>query len=252
MNLKQLVEDIKRQRNYASDTLEDATDKTINARRSRKASAASRLEELLYDYRQMVRPLVMPLIVTGDQAQEFADLAKSGPASLDGINSNDLYTTIVDSMNQELLTRGENNTYIIEAASSILENVAIDMGVRSMPQIVYNQKYSGKTNNREEALALVQRVIDEQVGQELQSLHVLSKASKIAFNEEFDGKFFPYIVVAKTEMDLKNILSSLTLTKNKSIVISTGTKKIKSDFSVEEVNEDSVLEVLKKVKNKTK
>lgn len=246
-----LIEEIKRQRKFAADTLEDATPQTINSRKSRKQNAALRLQDLFFDYRQAVRPKVFAIVVIGSGADEFEKISSS-IAGLQGLDSDALYEHLVSKIDERLLARGEQNSYLIEVASRYLEDAAQELGVRSYPQLIYNQRYDGRTSTREEAIKLVKRVITEQVGSEMSALFLIDHAVRIAYQHDIDAKVHPLLVKVKDEKSLQSLLSGLKSLGNKSIVVSAGESSANVEMKLDEVNEKSVLDILKKIKKKIK
>lgn len=246
-----LIEEIKRQRKFASDTLEDATPQTINSRQSRKKSAALRLQDLFFEYRQAFRSKVFAIVVVGSEVEEFEKISSS-IAGLQGLDSEALYSRLISKIDERLLSRGEQNSYLIEVAARYLEDAAQELGVGSYPQIIYNQKYDGRTSTREEAVKLLKRVMDEQVGSEMATLFLIDHAIRLAYEHDVEAKFHPLLIKVRDEKNLQSLLFSLKTLGNKSIVVSAGQSSANVEMKLDEVNEKSVLEILKKIKKKIK
>lgn len=249
--MQDLIEEIKRQRKFAADTLEDATPQTIKARKDRKRNAALRLQDLFFDYRQQIRPKVFIIAAIGDGIDEFEKLS-TDIAGLQGLESDAFYHHLVSKIDDRLLDGRTQNSYIIDVVSRILEEVVSDLGVVSYNQIFFNQKYDGKISSREDVLKLVKRVIDEQVGEEMASLFIIDKAVRYAFEHELEAKVHPFLVKVRNEKNLQSLLSGLKTLGNKSIVVSVGKSPVEGELKVGEVNEKTVLDALKKIKKKIK
>jgi hypothetical protein len=249
--MEDLIEEIKRQRKYAADTLEDATPQTINARKSRKQNAALRLQDLFFEYRKQVRSKVFVIAVVGDGIDEFEKTSLE-IAGLQSLESDAFYRQLVSKIDDRLLARGEQNAYLIEVASRYLEDAATELGVQSYKQIVFNQKYDGRTSTREEAVKLIKRVMIDQVGEEMASLFIIDHAVRFAYENELEAKVHPILVKVRDEKNLQSLLSGLKILGNKSIVVSAGQSSVSAEMKIDEVNEKSVLETLKKIKKKLK
>jgi hypothetical protein len=249
--MEDLIEEIKRQRKYAADTLEDATPQTINARKSRKQNAALRLQDLFFEYRKQVRSKVFVIAVVGDGIDEFEKTSLE-IAGLQSLESDAFYRQLVSKIDDRLLARGEQNAYLIEVASRYLEDAATELGVQSYGQIVFNQKYDGRTSTREEAVKLIKRVMIDQVGEEMASLFIIDHAVRFAYENELEAKVHPILVKVRDEKNLQSLLSGLKILGNKSIVVSAGQSSVSAEMKIDEVNEKSVLETLKKIKRKLK
>jgi len=247
-----LIEEIKRQRQFAEDTLEDATPQTIKARKSRKLNAQMRLKELFFEYRQAIRSKVFAIIVIGSETDEFERIASS-ISGLQGLDADAFYEELVSKMDERLFTQKEQNAYLIQIASRYLEDIARDIGVISYPQIIYKQKYDGRTSTRQEALKLIKRVINEQVGAEMAAIFLIDQAVRTAYEHDIDAKVHPLLIKVKDDGEsLPTLLSSLKTLGNKSIVVSAGNSSADAEMKLDEVNEKSVLDILKKIKKKLK
>ncbi len=249
--MESLIEEIKRQRKFAADDLSDATPKTINSRRGRKQNASLRLQDLFFEYRNQTRSKVFIIAVVGDNLDEFEKISSS-MAGLQALESDALYTQLVSKMDDKLLSRGENNSYVIEVASRYLEDAAQELGIKSYKQIIFNQKYEGKTSSKEQALVLVKKIVNEQVGEEISSLFIVDHAVRLAFEHDLEAKVHPILVKVRDEKNLQSLMSGLKILGNKSIVVSAGQSSVEAEIKIEDVSEKSVLETLKKIKKKLK
>jgi uncharacterized protein YqgV (UPF0045/DUF77 family) len=250
-NLQKLIEEIKEQKKFAADTLEDATPQTINARMGRKRSAISRLEDLYLQYRNLIRSKVFVIAAIGDQVDEFEKLSTeiSGLQSLD---SDAFYHHLISKMDEKIFTSGLQNAYIIDVLSRILEEVAVEIGIQSYNQIIFNQKYDGKISSKEEALNLIKKVIEEQVGEEIASIFIIDNVVKFVFEHDLESKVHPVLVKVSNEKNLQSLLSGLKILGNSSIVVNAGKSSVSGDIKIDEVNDKTVLEALKKIKKKIK
>jgi hypothetical protein len=250
--LDQLIEEIKRQRQFAADTLEDAIPQTINARRSRKRNAQMRLQDLFSEYRQAVRSQVFAIVVIGSEADEFEKIASS-IAKLQGLDADAFYEELISRIDERLFAQKEQNAYLIDVASRHLEDIAFDIGVISYPRIIYNQKYDGRTSTQQEAFKLIKRVIEEQVGAEMAAIFLIDHAVRRAYEHDIDTKVHPLLIKVKDDgQSLPTLLSSLKTLGNKSIVVSAGKSSVDAEMKLDVVNEKTVLDTLKKIKKKLK
>jgi hypothetical protein len=199
-----------------------------------------------------VRSKVFAIIVSGSEADEFERIASS-IAKLQGLDADALYEELISKMDQRLFEQKEQNAYLIEIAARYLEDIAKDIGVLSYPQIIYNQKYDGRTSTRQEAFKLIKRVIEEQVGAEMAAIFLIDHAVRRAYEHDIDAKVHPLLIKVKDDgQSLPTLLSSLKTLGNKSIVVSAGKSSVDAEMKLDEVNEKSVLDILKKIKKKLK
>lgn len=250
--LDTVVEEIKKQRGYLNDDLSDADERTIRGRQGRKRAAAIALDYLFFDFRDLVRNKVSVLFVAGDQSEQFTKLAKETTGT-DNIQAEALYDQLVSKLDKSIIERSrENSAYVIEVGMKYLQDAAIDLGIKSMPLPVYNQKYETQISSLEDAKQLLKRVIREQIGPELQMLFIIDHAARIFYKENVEGKFFPIVVTVKNSNELNEAIFSLSALRNKHIVIGAGQTDASVDVNLDEVNEEQVLETLKQIKTKLK
>jgi len=250
MKFESIIEEITRQKNYAADSLEDASPQTINARRSRKDNAKARLDELFFSYRQEVRQRIFAIMVIGDGTDSFDAIAES-KTGLNSLEGDALYDALASKLDSRLLEKGERNAYILDVASRYIEDAAIDMGIKSYNQLTYKQSYDGKTTSVSEAKNLIKKAMVEQIGEEMNALFILDTASRLAFSEDFSGKIYPIMIKVRNENSLQELTSSLSSFGIRSILVATGDAKPGKDgIKIKEINEESVMDVLKKIKQK--
>lgn len=252
MKFEELVEEIKKQRKFAEDTLSDVTPATARPRSERKKAAKLKLEDLFFKYRQEVRNRILPILVIGEEAQEFAKIAKESKANTGSFRADALYEAITSAIDSKRLARGENAAYIVETATAVLAELAIEAGIASYKMPVYLSKYQEKINSRQKAKMLITRLLNEQVGSEINLFYILDKAARLAYEEGFSGSLYPILLTAENEEVVPELKKSFTILKLPSIVVSVGKTKIEDSINVKKVDEESVLETLKKLKIKLK
>jgi hypothetical protein len=250
-DFQKLIEEIKRQREFAADTLEDATPQTINTRMGRKRNAIYKLEDLYLQYRNLIRPKVFFIVAIGDQIDEFEKISNE-ISGLQAFDSDAFYNYLISKIDEKIFSSNLRNVYVIDVISRTLEDVAIEMGIRSYNQIIFNQKYDGETSSKEGALNLAKRVIEEQVGEEIASIFIIDRVVKFAFENDLESKVHPVLVKVSNEKNLQSLLSGLKILGNNSIIVSAGKSFVSGDIKIDEVNEKTVLEALKKIKKKIK
>lgn len=251
MKFEQIVKEIEKQTAYASDTLEDATPQTLAGRKGRKEMAKNRLEDLFLDYRKEMRSRILAILVVGNGTDEFENIVNSTDAKMNSLEGEALYSTIASKLDQRLIQKGENASYVLDIASRHLEDIAVEIGIASYDQMVYKSKYQGRIQSTEEAQGLIRQAVKEQVGSSMNSLYILDVASRVAFSEQFGGKLFPVMIKVRSEENLQDLHSSLSSLGNKVMIVATDDSVNAQDsIKVDELTEESVLKALKKVKQK--
>jgi hypothetical protein len=206
--------------------------------------------ELESQYRISVRDRLFVIVAVGENANEFAKVAKNSDAKLDSVDSDLLYSTIVERLDSRVFAGSSNAPSILDASSRILEDIALDIGVKSYNMINMQQKYLARISNKPQARELVKKAIIEQVGEEMNGHFILDTAARFAYSEGFDGKLFPILITANDTKTLDEVNKAMSLLNTKTTVISLTNEEIKNSIKVKEVSEESVIEALKKVKQK--
>lgn len=252
MNLQDVIAEIKKQRSYQEADLSKVNPKTINSLRGRKESATAKLDELFFNYRKLVMPNILPILVLGEGSDEFLAIAKE-ETDLHSLGSNELYKKLASKIDQTILSKGrESSAFVIEVASNVLEQTAQEMGIASYPRMIYKSKYEGVVKTTQDAENLIRRVIVEDVGTEMATLFVLDHAARLSF-KDVDTLNQPIGISVKTQEDLEHMKNALSKLGNKFVVITLG-KELSNlgDVNVESIDKDSVLSALKETKNSVK
>lgn len=247
MNFEKLVQEIKRQKAYAADTLEGIDPKMRAARLGRKLTAKLRLDDLFFNYREAVRPRVLFILAVGEGSDQFAKMAKETEADVSSLPFDSLVQKMTEKTDKRLYEKGERNSTVLDVGNRILAEVALELGVRSYNFMNFKQQYEGRSSKAEDVYDLYFRAIKDQVGSEMLALYLADHASRLAFKENFDGKVYPLIVTVRPDM-LDIARSAFAKSGNMYRIVAVNTKIKDSAANLEEVNEESVVKALIKVR----
>lgn len=252
MSFEKIIEEIKKQKKFALEDLTDVPRLMLNSKKSRKEVAKLRLSDLFFDYRKHMNNRLLAIVVAGSRANEFQAAVDQTEAKMPSFDGDSLYAFLASKLDSRMLQRGENANYVLDVVSRLLEDTASEIGIGSYNQMIYKNKYPAKIKSAQEAQDFIKEVMREQVGPEMNTFFLLDKAARLAFEEEFEGKFYPVMIKASDEQNLKDLYSSLSSLGNRVIVVSTdeGLAKDLNPILAEEITEKSVMSVLKKVKQK--
>lgn len=241
MNLKQLTEEIKRQKQYASDDLKDANPRTIKNRIGRKNTAKLKIQDLFFEYRQLLRSKVYAIAVVGDNIAQLEAIARENYTAFDVLEESAFYKHLVSLVDKNTVQNGERNKYLVDVLSRILETTAQEIGIRSYVMPIYKSNYEGKSKGAQEIEAFFRRVVQDQVGEEMSAYFLLDKAARLAFDRVHDEPILPILVKVDSLNNLQGLVSSLAKAKTPVTIIDTGSaEEVAGAVKLEGLDEESV------------
>jgi len=228
---------------------------TYNVRLGKIKRAKIDLEELYLEYRKEVQRRALFIIVTGTQADKFADIAEEEFFCYQ-MNSNSFYEDIVADINPRLYTNTIATPSLFDMIGGIFEEKAMAIGVIGYPALLFELKYKKKLTNKEDLVSLLKTAFNDKVGAEMLGLDAIEKISNIAINQDDEEKKilnkFPIVMVTKDETLVKDLAQGLKFTGQGVHIIGAGTVKDKdvSDnctLKVKTINKTSVEKGLVKI-----
>jgi hypothetical protein len=248
VNLEQLAQEIQKNRALAEEEIDEkGNPATLKSRIARKRAAQSRLEPLYVQYKSELRPRTLFVLAVGDKKDEFASVAASQGVDVQNIDV--FYEDLVSRLNPALYSGRESVTVLFDVLGRILEEKAIELNIASYPQLVFKQKYATTIKSKEDALAVIKKAVNEQVGPEMAALDVLERAARNASKQNFSDSTYGVIVTLSDESIAASIVEGLQKISQKTALVIAGTSETseKAVAKVSEVNEDSVVQALMKV-----
>lgn len=248
VNLKQLSEEIKKNRDLAQEVIDEkGNPATLKSRIARKRAAASRLEPLYVQYKTALRSKMLFILVIGDKQEEFASIASE--QGVDVQNADAFYDDLVSRLNPTLYAGREKASVFVDVLGRHLEDKAGELDISEYPQINFKQKYAKTLRSKEDALALTKLIINNEVGPEIVGLDVLEKAARRAVGEDFSDETLGIVVTLKDESMTKEIFEGLSTISSRTFLVTAGSadSKEKALVKVSEISKDTVLGALTKV-----
>lgn len=247
MSLVKIVEEIKKNKALAEEVVSEADDpRTVRGRLGRKNSAKERLKFLYRDYKKTLRNKMAILLVTGDKAEDFCELAQA-EGNMFYAKADALYEDLSSRVPEALLKRGMKTSALIDVLSRHLEDKANELDLASYPALVYKSKYEEKIDSKEKMLTLTKKLLNEEVGPELTGYDVLEQVTKQAVNDMFDGKILPVVVLLKDDSMVERVVEGLRAVGTVSTVLAGEGIAPKGSAKVSEVTKEQVFSVLKKM-----
>lgn len=247
VSLSKIVEDIKKYKVLAEETIEENSDpRTVKSRIGRKNSAKEKLKVLYRDYKKQLQNKMALLLVTGSKAKEFIDIAEA-EGNMISTSADSFYEDLTSRIPETLLKGSERPALLIDILSRHLEDKAGELDIASYPALIYKSKYSQNIDSREKMLALTKALINAEVGSELVGYDVLEQATLKAVNEMFDGKVLPVVVLLKDDTIVDEVVKGLKFVGTVTTVLAGEGKTPKGSSKMADVTTEQVFSVLKKM-----
>jgi hypothetical protein len=251
MSLVKIVEEIKKTKALAEESISEADDpRTLKGRLGRKNSAKEKLKLLYRDYKKTLRNKMAILLVTGDKAQEFCDLA-SNDGNMFYAEADGLYENLASRIPEGLFKRGMKTSALIDILGRHLEDKANELDLASYPALIYKTKYEQNIDSKEKMLKLTKTLLNEEVGPELVGYDVLEQVTSQAVNDMFDGKVLPVVVLLKDDSIVDRVVEGLKNVGTVATVLAGEGNAPKGSSKISEVSKEQVFSVLKKMQKQT-
>lgn len=253
MNIKNLIEQIQQKSAAANDDLKDATNNTRPMREGNKRAAKEQLVDLKDQFRLLLTQTASYLIVTGPQASELATTAETTQGAL-VVNPEDFYNEVLEKVDQRAYMGKLIDGSFANAISNSLEEVVLQIGVRSYPQLLFKTEYSQMTTTKEQVLAITKLMINKEIGSDFVGIYAANKVMDQAIARG-PNSFTPILLHTTDEnlalslsKDLKNLSPNVFL-----VTVGKASKTLKSvpnSISLKEANAEALEQLLEAVKSK--
>lgn len=251
-NLKELGEDIKKQRDIANS--DPGTD--VNVRRMRLGNimqAKEKLRGLTQEYRKALISRSTFIVVTGSLSKKFAELAESEFICF-SVCADDFYNEVVKNVPPQFYQNVSSSQNLFEHIAQGIEEKARVMDVESYPALVFESKFKKNLKSKEEMVQLAKAAINDRIGAEFVGIDALDKITQRVIDSELSGKTIPVVLHTEDASIIEELTKGLkrSISRN-TFVITTGSKtdqKLKdiSLSSLKTVTSESVEKTLVKIK----
>lgn len=208
------------------------------------------LEQNRANYINESRESSVLVIVNGSEAESFANLSREEFGCF-VVNAEDLYKEVASSVNDAYLGQGSSQT-IINIMQAKLETLAYDIGVQAMPYMIQKQEDMIEIKTRKDIENLAKKMINEQIGVEVNSLYLARKASELAYDSDFKGKTLPIVVVTEDTNLATQLLNNSQRVISSSFLVTAGESNLESNLKLKEVDAKKVEKVLLAIKKNAK
>ena len=253
--LKSLLEEIGATQKRAVAEIPKNNGTTMQGHISRKRAAELRVPELKREYRNALAKHVLPIIVTGSLSQDFVKLAaeKVGALSVDGEG---LYKELLSRMPKEASSGRMTTKVIVDVLTRHFMDVANESDVVSYPSVSHNNRKSFAVKNKSDLDRLIKTTVNASAGSEFSLIYNLNTIRDKALEIEFSSTILPVLVQVSDESIVDDLLTSYKTFSGATYLLTAGelssSLNEKALVALDSVDEDSVSNALKKVKNTLK
>lgn len=247
MSLSLILDKINEQKTIAEQDLHSVHPRSYPYKKGQVESAKARLEQLYIDYKNELLKNAVFILVTGDQAGSFANIAEEKFKCF-SVEGKSMFKEMLSEVNPQVYVNKKVNAFVFEVLSNILEDKLKSLDVLSYNQLLFNSKYSRVVKNEEEMLEVVTSSIADIVGLEIVGLDALEKVTKQAVNKNYKSRIVPILIHSDDEVFVNEAAQGLKKLTQRVATVSAGkTNNINSKFSLEDINENSIEETLKTI-----
>lgn len=255
MSLQEILEQIKANKVFAEENTDSGPAETLSARRGRKKQAQEKIKLLKEEYMRELMRGAMFTLVTGAEKDALIDGAvKLGCFS---VETDSFYKDLVGRLPESLLSGRESISSLFDILGRHLEDMAMELGVLSYPQLIFKQGYRKSISSKEDVVELVKTAINDQVGGEFVGLHAVKSILEKAIESGHASRVTPIFMNTKDAQLVVDLVPALKRLTPNVFVVTVGraqrfVKSLPGAISVKDVNEEKVKEVLTTIKNSIK
>jgi hypothetical protein len=246
MSLENVLEKISEEQIVANQDLNLVSPRVIAYKKGQVTAAKERLELLRQDLKQEIIKRSVFIVVTGSEAEKFADIANQEFKCL-SFSANRLATDIVNKLSDQLYLNKSLNANTFDIIDNLLEDEMKRLDIASYNKLAFNAKYLRNIKNKQDMIDLINQAIADNVGSEVIGLDALDKAVSSVMDTKKVSRVVPIVLHTGNNgltLDLAKNLKAIT---NKVFTVSAGTQTNLTNFTIEETNEETVGQTLKQI-----
>ena len=249
MNLKQLI---KQKKELEETVSREVSVDTPNAHGIMGLIKRARidLEQNKEDYIKQAKTQECFILTFGSQSQEFAEKAVSGFGCY-VVDSEEFYKSLADKVDDAYIGQGMSQ-HILNIAQAEIDRISSDIGIMSTAGLIFNMDDAGIINDRTQLKDIFKRIVNNQIGVELNSLYVAKRAADLAYEDNFDGNTLPVIIVGEDVELMTSMIENSSRAAKKCVTVSVGDSTVKTHISQKELNEETLEKVFAQIKKSIK
>jgi hypothetical protein len=246
MSLENVLEKISEEQIVANQDLNLVSPRVIAYKKGQVTAAKEKLELLRQDLKQEIIKRSVFIVVTGSEAQKFADIANQEFKCL-SFSANRLATDIVNKLSDQLYLNRTLNANTFDIIDNLLEDEMKRLDIASYNKLAFNAKYLRNIKNKQDMIDLVNQAISDNVGSEVIGLDALDKTVNSVMDTKKVSRVVPIVLHTNNNSLTLDLAKNLKTITNKVFTVSAGTQTNLTNFTIEETNEETVGQTLKQI-----
>jgi hypothetical protein len=191
--------------------------RTHTVKQGKIKRARQDLVDMYNTYRQNVYQKSIVILSLGEEAESFNEIAEKEYGCYK-VNGMGLFEDIADRIDKAHYTNHTVTANLFDMITDMFQESADEIGIISYPMMVFNKKYHKRLNGKQDLVNLLADVFFENVGPEVVGHYAVTKASKMAFEDDFIGKVVPVVLSIREDL-AKELEKSLELIGMKVFVV---------------------------------
>jgi hypothetical protein len=246
MSLENVLEKISQEQIVANQDLNLVSPRVIAYKKGQVTAAKEKLELLRQDLKQEIIKRSIFIVVTGSEAEKFADIANQEFKCL-SFSANRLATDIVNKLSDQLYLNRTLNANTFDIIDNLLEDEMKRLDIASYNKLAFNAKYLRNIKNKQDMIDLVNQAISDNVGSEVIGLDALDKTVNSVMDTKKVSRVVPIVLHTNNNSLTLDLAKNLKTITNKVFTVSAGTQTNLTNFTIEETNEETVGKTLKQI-----
>lgn len=181
--------------------------RTRSVRDGKIKKAKQDLADMYDSYRQNVYTKSIAILSLGEFSESFNEVAEKDFGCY-RVNGMGIFQEIADKIDKAHYENIAATSNLFEIVSNLFEETASDLGIASYPMMVFNKKYAKRLTDKQSLVNLIADVFFATIGPEVVGHYAVTKASKMAFEDDFTGKVVPIVVSIREDL-VKDLQKSL-------------------------------------------
>jgi hypothetical protein len=248
MSLESIIGNIQEEKAIAEIDLDTVSTAAYPYKQGQVKSAKHKLEGLYIDYKNELLKRAVFILVTGDDAEGFSEIADSefNCFTTDG---DALFKDIVGELNPQLYTDKMANGALFDIVSNILEHKLKHLDIVEYNELMFNTKYSRHLKDKEDCVQLVKEAVTDIVGPEVIGLNALEEVTKEAVNRGYKSRVVPILIFNKDAQFVVDISPRLRNLNPRVVRVAAGKVDIdiNAKITLKKTDTKSVGEALKEI-----
>jgi hypothetical protein len=254
MSLEAILKEIKVQKPFAEENVDNGPAETLNGRRGRKHQAIEQIMQLKRAYKQNMLKTSAFVIVTGSLRKEFEEIATNKKFKLFSADPELFYNDLANRVPPSMYQGNESVVNMFDILGRHLEDKMNELDVFEYNQLIFKAKYVKSIKNPKEFSGLIKEAINEQMGAEIVGIQSVTSIIDKAIEANHFGTTTSIILGTDDESLVTDLTRDLEKLTNRIFLVVAGESKVKAPATVtlQEVTEKTAKQALDTIRSMMK